>query len=66
MGSHRGTMRPRRQVSPATLSLLRPLFRHSVPRDAWILRRVGNHLGPVLVRKGTDSDVQDMQDRAEA
>jgi hypothetical protein len=40
--------RPRRYVSPALLTLLRPLFRQSMSRDAYILRVVGHRFGPVL------------------
>jgi hypothetical protein len=29
--------------------VLKPLFRHSYSRDAYVLRVVGNRLGPVLV-----------------
>jgi hypothetical protein len=31
------------------LILLKPLFRHSYSRDAYVLRVVGNRIGPVLV-----------------
>jgi len=41
----------RREVSPVTLVLLRPLFRRCWTRDAWILRVVGDRRGPVLVRR---------------
>jgi hypothetical protein len=44
-------MRPRREVSPVTLWLLRPFFRHCWTRDAWILRVVGDRRGPVLLRR---------------
>ena len=40
--------RPRRYVSSVTLTLLRPLFRHSESREAYVLRVVGNRWGPVL------------------
>jgi hypothetical protein len=65
LGSHRTSMRPRRKVSPVTLRLLRPLFRRSWERDAWILRGVGNRRGPVLVRKGIKPNVEDMPERPE-
>jgi hypothetical protein len=42
------TRRERRYVSPALLSVLRPIFRHSSSRDAYVLRLVGNRMGPVL------------------
>lgn len=40
--------RPRHYLSSGTLTLLRPLFRHSAMRDAYVLRVVGNRWGPVL------------------
>ena len=41
--------RPRRQVGPATLRLARIFgFRHDEARDAYVLRLVGNRVGPVL------------------
>jgi hypothetical protein len=40
--------RPRRYVSPALLKALRPTFRHSQSRDAYVLRLIGNRFGPVL------------------
>jgi hypothetical protein len=42
------TPRKRRYVSPALLPLVRVLFRHSGSRDAYVLRVVGDRLGPVL------------------
>ena len=45
----RSTPRPRREVSPALLAALSPLFRHSVARDAYVLRGIGSKRGPVLV-----------------
>ena len=42
--------RPRRYVSSGLVTALRPLFRHSYSRDAYVLRVVGNRLGPVLRR----------------
>ena len=44
-------MRPRRDVSPLLLALLRPFFRYSYTRDAWVLRVVGERYGPVLTRR---------------
>lgn len=44
----RTTHRPRRYVSPAALLAIRPLFRYSVARDAYVLRLVGNRRGPVM------------------
>ncbi len=58
-------MRPRREVSAVMLWLLRPFFRHSWSRDAWILRVVGNRRGPVFVPKGRKPDVEDLPERFE-
>lgn len=41
--------RPRRAVSPVTLTVLKPLFRFSAARDAYVLRMTGGRYGPVLV-----------------
>jgi hypothetical protein len=43
--------RPRHYVSGITLALMRPLFRYSVSRDAYVLRLIGNSSGPVLRRE---------------
>ena len=45
MRTHR---RPRRYVHRAMLVLGRPLLVYSGPRDAYVLRVVGNRVGPVL------------------
>ncbi|MGZ4280073.1 MAG: hypothetical protein ACXVVU_25830 [Solirubrobacteraceae bacterium] len=45
----RTTPRERRPVSPGTLRALKPLFRYSIGRDAYVLRAIGNRTGPVLV-----------------
>ncbi len=42
--------RARHYVSPFTLILLRPFFRYSRTRDAYVLHLVGNSTGPVLRR----------------
>ena len=48
--------RPRREISKPTLTLLRPFFRYSISRDAYVLRGVGNRVGPVLrLRAAIDS-----------
>ena len=44
----RNAPRHRKQVTPAALVILRPLFRYSAGRDAYVLRIVGNRFGPVL------------------
>jgi len=41
--------RPRHPVSRVKLAVARPFFRYSYSRDAYVLRGVGNHRGPVLV-----------------
>ena len=43
--------RPRHYVSRATLLALRPLFRYSRSRDAYVLRVIGSTRGPVLRRE---------------
>ena len=43
--------RPRQYVSRTKLVLLWPLFRYSSPRNAYVLRVVGNARGPVLCRE---------------
>lgn len=43
--------RPRHYVSRVTLLLLRPLFRPSRSRDAYVLRVIGGSRGPVLRRE---------------
>ena len=43
--------RPRRYVSPVTLTAMRPVLRYSSTRDAFVLRLVGSHRGPVLRRE---------------
>lgn len=47
----RETPRRRRYVSRASLTVLAPLFRHSLTRDAYVLRGVGNRIGPVLLEE---------------
>ncbi len=42
--------RPRRYVSQRWLSLMMPLLRYSASRDAYVLRGVGNDVGPVVRR----------------
>jgi hypothetical protein len=44
----RTQQRPRRYVARHWLVLLKPLLRHSATRDAFVLRGVGNSVGPVL------------------
>ncbi len=40
--------RPRRYVSPRLMALLGPVLRYSSTRDAYVLRAIGNRVGPVL------------------
>lgn len=42
--------RPRHSLPLPLLLLMRPLFRYSAHRDAYVLRVVGNRYGPVLRR----------------
>jgi len=44
----RTQQRPRRYVSRHWLVALKPVVRYSATRDAFVLRAVGNSLGPVL------------------
>jgi len=41
--------RPRHETPHTLLLLMRPLFRYSYGREAWVLRGVGHARGPVLV-----------------
>ena len=44
----RTQQRPRRYVAQHWLLLLWPAFRYSATRDAFVLRAIGNSIGPVL------------------
>jgi hypothetical protein len=44
----RTVRRPRHYMSARWLALLRPFFRYSYGRDAFVLRAVGSNHGPVL------------------
>lgn len=44
----RAQQRRRRQLPPWTLIALAPLFRYDFARDAYVLRLIGNRVGPVL------------------
>jgi hypothetical protein len=48
MTNVRAVKRPRRYVAKHWLLLLRPLFTYNFSRDAYVLRGVGRHFGPVL------------------
>lgn len=43
--------RKRHEVSPVILGAVRPLFRYSTTRDAYVLRAVGQRHGPVLKQR---------------
>jgi hypothetical protein len=43
--------RPRRYLPSSALIAMRPAFRYSSTRDAYVLRFVGNRRGPVLRRE---------------
>lgn len=59
LGRHRPVPRPRRTVGPRLYGLARrSLFRFSRHRGALVLRGVGARHGPVLVRRGAPSTVQ--------
>jgi hypothetical protein len=47
----RQVSRARHEVSAITLVLLRPVFRYSQPRRAYVFRLLGDRHGPVLVRR---------------
>ena len=44
----RTVKRPRRYIPRYVLLVLRPAFRYSAMRDAYVLRGVGRRVGPVL------------------
>lgn len=44
----RTKVRPRRYLAQHWLLVLRPVFRYSATRDAFVLRLLGNSTGPVL------------------
>ena len=52
MAKRNRTPRQRVVVAHSTVTLLRPFLRWSNGRNAWVLRFVGNSIGPVLVREG--------------
>lgn len=47
----RDEQRPRHYLSAPVLITVRPLFRYSGGRDAYVLRVGGNRVGPVLKRE---------------
>ena len=65
----RAVKRPRRYLAPTLLVALSPVFEYNHPRDAYVLRMVGRHVGPVLcqnrrVKRGQPSDGVDRRRRA--
>ena len=44
----RKSHRKRRRILPRSVILIRPIFRFSIERDAYVLRVVGDWVGPVL------------------
>lgn len=47
----RTTPRRRRPLGRKRLSLLAPIVRYSISRDAYVLRGIGKQVGPVFVSK---------------
>jgi hypothetical protein len=48
--------RHRRHLHPILLWLMHPLFRYSWGREAWVMRGIGEHHGPVLVKRDRSAD----------
>lgn len=59
MPSLRGKVRKRRRVSRSVLKLLWPIFRYTYQRDGWVLRIVGERVGPVLIAHREREPVND-------
>ena len=53
----RAQARPRRRISRTRLRLLKPLVRYSYARDAYVLRGIGRHVGPVY-RPTDDTQIE--------
>jgi hypothetical protein len=67
----RTVRRPRRYVRTPTLTVLSPLFVYNLKRDAYVLRGVGRHVGPVLLedrrrRRELPPDLIEMRRRTRA
>lgn len=60
----RTTPRRRHHVHPVVLALLRPALRYSYTREAYVLRGIGNHRGPVFVR-GAEPTAQEQSPSAD-
>lgn len=54
----RDNPRPRRPVSSTSLRLLRPLYRYSTARDAYVLRIAGGRYGPALTERAAATDAE--------
>jgi len=52
----RTTPRPRRVLGPVCFAILFPLLRWSHSREAYVLRLVGNRVGPVVRRRPPHDD----------
>jgi len=48
--------RPRHYIHPALLTVLRVGFRYSTSRDAFVMRLVGDRVGPVLRARDLQAD----------
>ena len=46
--------RPRHEIGPFLLWLLKPLLRYSWGREAYVLRGIGQTRGPVFVERDDD------------
>jgi hypothetical protein len=67
----RTVRRPRHYVNRRLLTLLRPVFGYNYRRDAYVIRGVGTHIGPVLrvdrrVRREPPLRGIDLRDRSRA
>jgi hypothetical protein len=59
----RSAPRPRREVPGPVLAGLTPLFRYSPGRDAYVLRGVGHHVGPVIRARRHTTPARFVKDR---
>lgn len=54
----RTTPRSRHHLHPLLLALFRPALRYSYTREAYVLRGIGNHRGPVFVRDAEPAAIE--------
>ncbi len=47
--------RPRRQLHPLLFAVVRPFFRFSYEREAWVLAAGGSTWGPVIQRRPAEA-----------